>query len=58
MILAHFVGDRINLMRRTLGGDQKIYSFDATPENDNQTTLVNSFLLKLFNNLCIVFKMN
>ena len=43
MILAHFVGDRINLMRRTLGGDQLIYSFDATPENDNKITLINSF---------------
>ena len=38
MILAHFVGDRINLMRRTLGGDQKIDSFDATPEVDKKTT--------------------
>ena len=24
MILAHFVGDRINLMRRSYGGDQKL----------------------------------
>ena len=43
MILAHFVGDRINLMRRTLGGDQEIYSFDATPEDDNKIILINSF---------------
>ena len=43
MILAHFVGDRINLMRRSLGGDQTIELLNAKSVDNYKLKLENYF---------------